>query len=189
MARAPKLVSVAAALCVIAGAVTPGALGATPHSSAMAAVAPQLPWLHVSHAGGAAGALPVIEDSSGRQVILRGVDLVGLEDDFYMTPNGAEPGTAPFWPVSPSAYIRRCPTNSHQITEPPVCEVSAGMPEWQQSAAPGSLNDLAQMRALGFDVIRLPVSWSPPRAATTPATSTGSPRSSAGPPPRGSTAL
>ena len=38
--------------------------------------------------------------------------------------------------------------------------VIAGAPEWQQSAAPGSLDDLAQMRALGFNVIRLPVSWS-----------------------------
>lgn len=93
-------------------------------------------------------------------MILRGVNLVGLEDDFYQTPNGQEPGPAPFWPISPSAYAGKCPVNSHDISEPPVCEVSAREPEWEQSGSATSLNDLAQMRSLGFNVIRLAVNWS-----------------------------
>lgn len=136
--------------------ISPAARAAVP-AGVPAPLAPQLAWLHVEHPS---GALAVIEDSAGRQVILRGVDLVGLEDDFYLTPGGAEPGAAPFWPIAPSAYDGRCPANSHDISEPPVCEVSADEPEWQQSGAAGSLDDLAQMRALGFNVIRLPVSWS-----------------------------
>jgi endoglycosylceramidase len=136
---------------------SPAARAATPGPVPAAALAPQLPWLHVAHPS---GSLPVIEDSAGRRVILRGVNLVGLEDDFYSTPSGAEPGPAPFWPISPAAYEGRCPTNSHDITEPPVCEVSAARPEWEQSGAADSLNDLAQMRTLGFNVIRLPVNWS-----------------------------
>lgn len=142
---------------VTAAAVTPAALASSAGPAPAAALAPQLPWLHVQHT---VGELPVIEDSAGRQVLLRGVDLVGLEDDFYLTGNGTEPGTAPFWPISTAAYTGTCPANSHHIAEPPVCEVSAGQPEWQQSGSPGSLNDLAQMRALGFNVIRLPVNWS-----------------------------
>jgi endoglycosylceramidase len=99
-------------------------------------------------------------DPSGRTVILRGVNLVGLEDDVYTTPSGQEPGGLPFWPLSPSDYDGTCPTNSHDISEPPVCEVQAGLPEYDQSDLPDSDNDLAQMRGLGFNFIRLPVSWS-----------------------------
>ena len=116
-----------------------------------------LPWLSVSHR---AGAPAQIVDPEGRTVILRGVNLVGLEDDVYTTADGAEPGATPFWPLDPSDYDGTCPANSHDISEPPVCEVQAGRPEYDQSDLAGSENDLAQMRGLGFDVIRLPVSWS-----------------------------
>jgi endoglycosylceramidase len=88
------------------------------------------------------------------------VNLVGLEDDVYTTAGGGEPGPAPFWPIDPSDYDGTCPTNSHDISEPPVCEVQAGLPMYQQSDAADSHNDLAQMRGLGFNFIRLPVNWS-----------------------------
>jgi endoglycosylceramidase len=112
--------------------------------------------LSVSHGPGGAQ----IVDAQGRTVVLRGVNLVGLEDDVYLTANGSEPGPAPFWPEAPSNYDGTCPANSHQVSEPPVCEVQAGLAEYAQSGSAGSENDLAQMRALGFNVIRLPVSWS-----------------------------
>jgi endoglycosylceramidase len=134
------------------GATTPGvtAAGGGP---------PALSWLSVSHgSGGGAGA--GIVDAQGRTVVLRGVNLVGLEDDVSLTATGQEPGPASFWPEDPSSYNGACPTNSHQVSEPPVCEVQAGLAEYAQSGSAGSENDLAQMRALGFNVIRLPVSWS-----------------------------
>jgi endoglycosylceramidase len=131
-------------------------MSTAPAPAAPTAVA-ALPWLSVSHP---AGARAQIVDPSGRTVILRGVNLVGLEDDVYTTPSGQEPGGLPFWPLSPSDYDGTCPTNSHDISEPPVCEVQAGLPEYDQSDLPNSDNDLAQMRGLGFNFIRLPVSWS-----------------------------
>jgi endoglycosylceramidase len=118
---------------------------------------PTLPWLSVAHP---TGQRAQIVDPSGRTVLLRGVNLVGLEDDVYVTPDGKEPGPAPFWPLSPSDYDGTCPANSHDISEPPVCEVQAGLPEYQQSDLADSDNDLAQMRGLGFNFIRLPVNWS-----------------------------
>jgi endoglycosylceramidase len=92
--------------------------------------------------------------------MLRGVNLVGLEDDVYQTADGSEPGPPPFWPVDPALYRGTCPQNSHLISEPAVCEVSAGLPEYAQSPAPDAHNDLAQMRGLGFNFIRLAVNWS-----------------------------
>jgi endoglycosylceramidase len=121
---------------------------------------PTMSPLSVSHKPGTGTGGAQIVDAQGRTVVLRGVNLVGLEDDVYQTANGQEPGPAPFWPETPSSYDGKCPTNSHQISEPAVCEVQAGLPEYDQSGGAGSENDLAQMRALGFNVIRLPVSWS-----------------------------
>ncbi|HVA41885.1 MAG TPA: cellulase family glycosylhydrolase [Acidimicrobiales bacterium] len=131
------------------------ASGGTPRASRSGTMA----WLTVSHP---AGGQAQMVDQYGRTVILRGVNVVGLEDDYYNTsPLGTGGYSAtPFWPIDPAQYQGRCPSNSHGISEPPVCEVQAGRPEYEQSSAPGSGDDLAQMRALGFDVIRLPVSWS-----------------------------
>lgn len=132
------------------------ALTVAPAVGARAAT-PSLPWLRVA---AQVGGRPQVVDPAGRTVILRGTNLVGLEDDFYRQPDGSEGGAAPFWPIDPSAYRGTCPANSFRAGEPPVCELQAGLPEYQQSAAASSENDLAQIRALGFDVIRLPVSWS-----------------------------
>ncbi|HEX3794407.1 MAG TPA: cellulase family glycosylhydrolase [Acidimicrobiales bacterium] len=122
-----------------------------------ATTTPQLPWLSISHPSGQRAQ---VVDPSGRTVILRGVNLVGLEDDVYSTPSGGEPGSTPFWSINPADYNGTCPANSHEISEPPVCEMAAGQPEYQQSDADTSEDDLAQMRGLGFNFIRLPVNWS-----------------------------
>jgi endoglycosylceramidase len=150
--RAARTVVLVVAVLV---ALAPGvARGDEPSESATSS---GLPWLRVGHV---AGARAEITDRAGRTVILRGVNVAGLEDDFYRAPDGSAAGPGPFWPVDPSAYVQSCPANSNRAGQPPVCEVQAGLPEYEQSAADTSQNDLAQMRALGFNVIRLPVSWS-----------------------------
>jgi endoglycosylceramidase len=117
----------------------------------------RLPWLHVAHP---AGQRPVITDSAGRTVMLRGANLRGLEDDFYPVPGGGEPGTQPQYPVDPAAYDGTCPPARPGAGEPPTCEVYAGRPEYQQPSSFGSGDDLAEIRAQGFDFIRLTLSWS-----------------------------
>lgn len=134
------------ALAVVAVAlagVTP-ALAANPAPDA---------WLTVTHP---AGRRPVIVDGRGREILLRGANVVGIEDDYY---NGATTPD-PQWPVDPAAYAGTCPAMRHRSAEPPICEVDAGRPEFAQSAAQNSRNDFAQMRALGFNVARLTLSWS-----------------------------
>ena len=150
--RAARLGCAGAAVASLASSAL---LGAAAGSDLAATGA--LPWLSVSHP---ADARAQITDPSGRTVILRGVNLVGLEDDIYTTASGQEPGPAPFWPVATTDYAGKCPTNSHDVGEPPVCEVQAGLPEYDQSDLANSDNDLAQMRGLGFNFIRLPVNWS-----------------------------
>ncbi len=153
--RAATLLAAAATLLPL-GALVPAARAT---SGASCSGCPTMPWLHVEQP---AGGRAQIVDQAGRTVLLRGVNLTGAEDDFYSTGDPAvpEPGPTPMWPTDPSTYVGACPTNSNLNPEPPVCEVQAGLPEYQQSSADGSENDLAQIRALGFDVVRLTVSWS-----------------------------
>jgi endoglycosylceramidase len=117
---------------------------------------PALTFLHVVTPTSGADMTPYLADASGRLVLLRGAAAVGMEDVAYPNANG---GPAIF-PVSPSAYAGRCPAASPLIPQPPLCEVQASEPAYQQSTAPGSGNDFAQMRALGFDVVRLVLNWS-----------------------------
>jgi hypothetical protein len=103
------------------------------------AAAGALPWLHVAHP---AGALPFIADPLGRQVILRGAVVAGLVDWWAGSdPNQTDP--APYFPIDPAAYEKSCPANSDLIPIPPVCR-----------------DDFAEMARLGFNVVRLSVSWS-----------------------------
>jgi hypothetical protein len=98
-----------------------------------------MPWLHVEHP---AGAGPFIADPERRQVILRGAVSAGLVD-YWSGTDPADLRPPPFFPVDPTAYDGRCPANSAEIPQPPLCR-----------------EDLAQMRELGFDVLRLALSWS-----------------------------
>ncbi len=90
-----------------------------------------LPWLHVAHPP---SGLPYVADASGRMVLLHGAIPASL----------LEFGGMPAYPVDPAAYAGgACPPNSPASRYPPLCEA-----------------DIAQMAALGFNSIRLPISWS-----------------------------
>src|SRR5437588_8414632 len=103
-----------------------------PGLAVAAAPVPPMPPLHVTHPSGERAQ---IVDSYGRTWILRGTNGVGVEDDYYRTPSGTEPGPAPMWPIDPAAYIGKCPQMSHFAGEAPVCEVQSGLPEYAQSSA------------------------------------------------------
>lgn len=111
--------------------------------------------LHVEHFSSPTQ-LPIIVDSSGRQVFLKGVALSGFEDQNY---SGAK-GTTPHYPINPADYNGQCPVNNSTAPDPPVCEVQASLPWNEQSTAYNSQNDLAQVRQDGFNVVRLTVNWS-----------------------------
>ena len=136
-----RFVALAAAVLTLAGV-----------APALAAKPAPPDWLTVSHPS---GRRPVIVDTSGREVLLRGANITGIEDDFY-----AGATDAPQWPVDPALYAGACPAMNHRSAHPPICEVDAGRPAFDQSGALNSRNDFAQMRALGFNVARLTLSWS-----------------------------
>jgi endoglycosylceramidase len=116
--------------------------------------------LHVVHPSGAtagsAAAVPYLANAAGQRVILRGVAASGFEDQAY---SGAV-GTTPHYPIDPAAYDGRCPANDSRAPDPPLCEVQAATSPARQSTAPGSQDDFAQMRAAGFDLVRLTINWS-----------------------------
>ena len=100
----------------------------------------QLPWLHVAHPG---TGLPYIADAEDRRVILRGVVSGGLVD-YWSGVDARSLRPPPFHPIDPAAYEGgRCPPNSATVWQPPLCR-----------------SDIEQMAALGFNVLRLALSWS-----------------------------
>ncbi len=115
--------------------------------------APELSWLHVVDP---ASGVPYLADSNGRRVILRGVAAVGLEDVAYPNANG-KPA---IFPVDPSSYEGKCPSASPLYPQPALCEVNSSESEYSQPTTPGSNNDFAEMRALGFNLVRLVLDWS-----------------------------
>ena len=126
-------------VAVIASLTYPGALAValvtalTPPPAQQHGAGGSLPWLHVEHPS---GGRPYIADDQGRSVLLHGAIPAGLIE--------FGPGTAPVYPIDPSAYANgSCPPNSSASRYPPLCR-----------------SDVEAMAALGFNSIRLPISWS-----------------------------
>ena len=133
-------------LIVVVGAFTyPGALlvslstRVTPPPSASAAPVGELPWLHVAHP---ANGRPFIADEQGRLVLLHGAIPASLID-FWSGTSQTDMYPPPFYPIDTSAYDGHCPSNSDLYAYPPLCQ-----------------SDVAGMAALGFNSVRLPLSWS-----------------------------
>ena len=110
-----------------------------PPAVASGAPSGSLPWLHVAHPEGGP---PYIADHQGRLVLLHGAIPGGLID-YWSGTDPSRTNPPPFFPIDPAAYNGRCPNNYAVIGVPPLCQ-----------------EDLAQMAALGFNSIRLPLSWS-----------------------------
>lgn len=86
--------------------------------------------------------MPFIADDRGRMVLLHGAIPGGLID-FWSGPDPSNTNPAPLFPIDTAAYATSCPDNFATIRMPPLCQA-----------------DLAQMAGLGFNSVRLPLSWS-----------------------------
>lgn len=96
----------------------------------------ELEFLKVGRASGPGG-LAQIVDQHGRQVLLRGMNVDGLVD-YY------QPNLQPPYPSGPAPYLHhRCPSDDAAVEGVVLC--------WF---------DFWQMRPLGYDAIRLNLSWS-----------------------------
>jgi endoglycosylceramidase len=128
-----------AAACVLACAAltAPSAL-ARGAAKPKARAPDQLSFLHVGPAGGPAN-VPQILDGNGREVLLRGVNVVGLRDDYVANGSLQRP-----YPTDPAAYANgSCPPPNRGVYTAPACAT-----------------DAAQLASFGYDAVRLPVSWS-----------------------------
>jgi len=77
-------------------------------------------------------------------VLLHGAIPAGLLDLWTGT-DQSQPDIPPLYPIDPAAYAGgQCPPNSRTSHYPALC-----------------LADLSEMSGLGFNSIRLPLSWSP----------------------------
>jgi hypothetical protein len=95
-----------------------------------------LPWLHVARSSGEKA---YIADNLKRLVLLHGAVPADLLD-FGMSNSWS----APAYPIDPSVYATgQCPAIVAHTHYPPLCH-----------------SDLEQMAALGFNSLRLPLSWS-----------------------------
>jgi endoglycosylceramidase len=104
------------------------------------AVQGSLAWLHVERAP---GRTPFIADDQGRMVLLHGAIPGGLID-FWSGADHSKASAPPFYPIDPAAYAGgRCPANYAIVKVPPLCQ-----------------KDIDEMGAMGFNSIRLALTWS-----------------------------
>jgi endoglycosylceramidase len=105
-------------------------------TSAASSAAATLPFLAVGPAAGPSGVAQIV-DPAGREVLLKGVNVDGLVDYF-------RPDLTQSYPISSSAYKGgRCPRDDPTVEGVDVC-----------------FYDFSQLPPLGYNVIRLNVSWS-----------------------------
>ncbi|HEY8796688.1 MAG TPA: cellulase family glycosylhydrolase [Candidatus Dormibacteraeota bacterium] len=94
-----------------------------------------LPWLHVAHPD---GGQPYIADDRGRMVLFHGAVPADLLDF------GTSKNWSAAYPIDPAAYAgAQCPPIVSHSHYPPLCQ-----------------SDIEEMAALGFNSLRLPLSWS-----------------------------
>jgi endoglycosylceramidase len=123
-------VATAVAALLIALGTCAGASALTPAAS------PQLQYLHVGGVGGVSAVRQIV-DAHGRQVLLRGVNVDGLVDYW-------RPDLRISYPIDPARYANgACPRDDPRVEGAVLCR-----------------RDFAQMRPLGYDAIRLNLSWS-----------------------------
>jgi len=94
----------------------------------------------------------VLVDALDREVLFRGVNL--CLQQWWLKGEDR--------PINPDVYEGgACPPNDvNKYMNPPICGVDAGKGKYDQPTEAGSGNDLAQIRELGFDLVRLGISWS-----------------------------
>jgi endoglycosylceramidase len=99
-----------------------------------------LAWLHVDHPQ---GGTPFIADEQGRMVLLHGAIPGGLID-FWSGTDPSKTNPPPFYSTNPADYDGgRCPANYATVKVPPLCQ-----------------KDVQEMAAMGFNSIRLALTWS-----------------------------
>lgn len=130
---------VAVVIVLLSAATYPGAVlvslatRLTPRPASTPGPPGALPWLHVAHP---AGGMPYVADDQGRLVLLHAATPASLLE--------FGPGTSPLNSINPADYaLGQCPAPVTHSSYPPLCEA-----------------DLAEMAELGFNSIRLPLSWS-----------------------------
>ena len=142
--RRSSLIGTALIVVVMAALTYPGALitsmiaWLTPPPPIASSPAPAgvLPWLHVAHPDGGQA---YIADDRGRIVLFHGAVPAALLD-FGSSKNWS----APAYPIDAAAYAGgQCPAIAAHSHYPPLCQ-----------------SDIEQMAAMGFNSLRLPLSWS-----------------------------
>ena len=133
----PALAGLACALLIGCG--NSNSVDSSTATMAMPAPAAMLGFLHVGPAAGPAG-LHQIVDADGRSVLLRGVNVTSLRDDYT---DNATP-FVPQYSFDPASYANGdCPLPASGDTQLALCSLDAD-----------------QLNSFGYDAVRLAVSWS-----------------------------